>query len=64
MFAINQENLNTLKYHIFKKTDLSIVYNKCGNEPKKFFKEDSIEILKILALITNVEEYQKLHNHV
>ena len=32
---------------------------------KKVFKEEeSIEILKILGLITNKEEYQKLYNHV
>ena len=51
---------------IFKKTlDLSIVYSKCIHEYKKIFKEeDSIEMLKILALITNIEEYQKLYNHV
>ena len=32
---------------------------------KKIFKEEeSIEILKILGLITNIDEYQKLYNHV
>ena len=44
---------------------LSIVYSKCGHEYKKIFKEeDSIKILKILGLITNIEEYQKLYNHI
>ena len=47
--------------YIFKKTlDLSIVYSKCGHEEDK---EDSIEKLKILGLITNIEEYQRLYNH-
>ena len=61
MFAINTENLKTLKYIYLKKTlSLSIVYNKCGHEYEKNFKEkESIEILKIRDLINNIEEYQK-----
>ena len=32
---------------------------------KNIFKEEeSIEILKILGLINNIEEYQKIYNHV
>ena len=44
------------KIYIKKKTDLSIVYSKCGHECKKVFKEEeeSIEILKN-GLITNIE---------
>ena len=66
MFVINIENLKTLKYHIFLKTlDLFTVCCKCGHECKKICKEEeSMEILKILDLITNIEEYQKLYNHV
>ena len=46
MLAINIENLKTLK---------------CGHEYEKIFKEeDSIEIFRILSLITNIEEYLKL----
>ena len=31
---------------------------------KKIFKEEeSIEILKVLAFINNIEEYQKIYNH-
>ena len=54
------------KICIFKKTlSLSIVYSKCGREFKKIFKEEeSIKILKILGLINNIEEYQKIYNHV
>ena len=65
MFAINIENLRTLKYQIFfKKTDLSIVYSKCGHGYKKIFKEEDLtEILNIFGLITNIEEYQKLYNN-
>ena len=59
MFVINIENLKPLKY-IFKKLSLSIVYSKYGHEYEKIFKEEElIEILKILGLINNIEEYQK-----
>ena len=64
---MNLENLKTLKHYIIfeKKIGRSIVCNKCGYEYKKIFKEkESIEILKILGLNTNVEEYQKIYNHV
>ena len=67
MFQINIENLKTLKYHIFLKTtiDLSIANSNCGNECKKILKEEeSIEILKFIGLITNIEVYQKIYNHV
>ena len=44
--------------------NLSIVYSKCFHEYKKIFKEEqTIEILKILGLINNIEEYQKTYNH-
>ena len=61
MFAINIENLKSLRYHIFKKKlSLSIVYSKYGQEYEKIFKEEElIETLKILGLINNIEEYQK-----
>ena len=37
MLAINTENLNKLKYHIFLKTlRPTIVYSKCGHEYKKY----------------------------
>ena len=62
MFAINIENLKKLTYYIFKKTlNLSIGYSNFGHEYKKIFEEGQlIEILKILGLINNVEEYQKI----
>ena len=44
---------------------LSIICCKCKNEDEKMFKEkESIEILKTLGLINNIEEYQKIYNHV
>ena len=65
MSAINTENLKTLKCHIFKKNIKSIVYNKCGHEYKKIFKEEeSIEVLKILGFINNIEEHEKIYNQV
>ena len=50
----------------FKKTlSFSIFYSKCGHEYEKIFKEaELIAILKILGLINNIEEYQKLYNYV
>ena len=30
---------------------------------KKVFKEEKIEILKIIGLIINIKEYQKIYNH-
>ena len=45
----------TLKYHILKKLDLSIVYSKCCHVYKKIFNEEkSIEILEILGLSANI----------
>ena len=41
-----------------------MVYSKCRHEYKKIFeKEESIQILKILGLINNIEECQKIYNH-
>ena len=43
---------------------LSIVYSQFDHEYKKIFKEkESIEILKVLGLINNKEEHQKIYNH-
>ena len=43
----------------------SFIYSKCGHEYEKIFKEEElIEILKIIVLINNLEEYQKICNHV
>ena len=40
---------------------LYIICSKCKNEDEKIFKKDeSIEILKTLGLINNIEEYQKI----
>ena len=66
MFLINIEDLKKLKYYIFKKAlNLSIVSSKCGHEYQKIFKgEELIEILKNLGSITNIEEYQKIYNHI
>ena len=55
MFSINIENIK----------GLCTVCNKCGHEYKKIFEEDeSIEILEIIGLITNIEEYQKIYDHI
>ena len=50
MSAVNIENLKALKYHIFY---------KCGRKYGNIFKEEhSIEMLKIVGLIKNIELYQ------
>ena len=40
---------------------LPSICNKCGSEDEKIIKEEkSVEILKILDLINNMEDYQKI----
>ena len=48
--------------YIFKETlSPSIVYSKWDHEYEKIFKEEeSIEILKILGLIINIEGYKRI----
>ena len=44
-----------------KKTVLFIIYIRCGSKDEKIFKEEeSIEVLEILGLIDNIEQYQKI----
>ena len=43
-----------ISYLLEKTLVLSIICSKCKNEDEKIFKEDSIEILKILGLIENI----------
>ena len=64
IFVINIGNLKkkTEISYIFKKAlSLCTVYRRCGHEYKKVFKdeEESIEILKIIGLISNIGQYQK-----
>ena len=41
-----------------------MVYSKCGHAYEKIFKAlETIEISKVLGLITNIKEYQKIYNH-
>ena len=50
-----------ISYLLEKALVLSIIYSKCKNEDEKVFKEEeSFEILKILGLISNIGEYQKI----
>ena len=54
-----------ISYICYKTLLLSSICNKCGNEDEKIYmEEESIEILKILHLINNIEEHQKIYNHV
>ena len=64
MFAINTENFKKLKYIFLKKTSSFLLFMvSVVTNMKKIFEEESIEILKILGLINNTEEYQKIYNH-
>ena len=51
-----QQNLNKLKCVVI------IVSHEYEYE-KMFKKEESIETLKVLGLIDNIEEYPKIYNH-
>ena len=47
-----------ISYLLEKTLVLSIICSKCKNEDEKIFKEeDSIEIIKILGLINNIDKY-------
>ena len=61
LFVTSIENLKYIKYRTSCQTlVLSIICGKCINEDEKVFKEEkSIEILKILGVIRNMEEYWK-----
>ena len=43
-----------ISYLLEKTLVLSIISSKCKNEDEKLFKEEPIEILKILRLIENI----------
>ena len=48
-----------ISYSLDKILVLSIICSKCSNENKKIFKEEeSIEIIQVLDLIINIDEYQ------
>ena len=48
-----------LRYEVFLLFTVSMVMNM----KKKFREEESVEILKILGSINNIEVYQKIHNN-
>ena len=53
-----------ISYLLEKSLVLSIICSKCKNEDEKIFKEEEpIQILKILGLISNKEEYHKIQIH-
>ena len=53
-----------ISYSCYKILLLSNIYNKCGREYEQISKEEeSIKIFKSVALITDIEEYQKIYNH-
>ena len=61
MFAINIENLKKLKYYIFLKKHsffLLFTVSVVMNMKKKIKEEKSIEILKVLGVINDIEEHQ------
>ena len=50
----------------YKRLVFSIICDNCGSKDKAMFKEgESIEILKILGLITNLEQVQmNIYNYL
>ena len=56
----------TIITYIFEKTlVLSFICSKCKNENEAIWKgEESIEILKFIGLMNNMEKHQKIYNHV
>ena len=60
-----RKSKKTMSYIFKKALSLSIVCSKCGHKYENIFKEEeSIEILKILGVIDNIDEYQKICNPV
>ena len=50
-----------VSYICYKTLLLSSICNKCGSEDDKIFKEEvSLEILKILSLINDIEKYHNM----
>ena len=47
-----------ISYLLEKTLTLSFICSKCKHEDEKVFKEEAI------GLINNIEEYQKMYNHV
>ena len=63
LFLTNIEYLKKLKisYLLEKTLVLSITCSNRKNENKKMFQEEqSIELVEILGLINNIEEYRKI----
>ena len=63
LFLTNIEYLKKLKisYLLEKTLVLSITCSNRKNENKKMFQEEqSIEIVEIIGLINNIEEYRKI----
>ena len=60
------KNLKSRKYNIFViKHYFFSISNNCGIEDEKIFKEEeSIEILKIIGLITNIQEHQRIYKSI
>ena len=49
------------KHKVFLLLIVTVVMHM--KKKKKIKEEESVELLKILVLINNIEEYQKIHNH-
>ena len=56
-----ESKILTMSQIIKNTLSLSVVYSKCRHEYEKIFKEEeSTEILKILSLIHDIEEYNQV----
>ena len=58
---INTKKNHKILYILEKAVVLSIICSTCSSKNENVFKEEeSFKVLKILVLINNVEQYQKL----
>ena len=54
-----------MSYIFWKTVSLFIVYSNCSHEYEKIFKEEEwTETLTIIVLTNDIEQYQKVYNHV
>ena len=64
MFAMNIKNFKKIKYHILKKKSVFLLFTvSVVINMKKHLEKKNQLILKILGLIKNIEEYQKIYNY-
>ena len=56
-------NLKSLKCHNYLFLVILTSVDEQSEDEKIFMEEKLVKILKLLGLITNIEDYQKIYNH-